>query len=139
MEDNVQNFLKVDFQLPDHAVELGRAEEMIDNLKHMLESLGEKSMIDDASHDYIYNEIIRVLDYVGKLSLPAFAIESGLEAMYTKHYRSAPELGKKLWLDHYEKIHYPYNLLKNRCYRLLTEVDRMYIKKFDKNPPNWKI
>jgi len=136
---DVSLFLNVDFTLPNHSNELYKAEEFINKLKHMLESLAEKGMIKDSSHDYIFNEIIRVLDYVGKLSICAFTIENELEAMYTAHYRSAPNLGKKLWLDHYEKIHHPYSLLKNRCYNLLTEVDRMYIKKYDKNPPNWKI
>jgi len=136
---DVQLFLNVDFTLPNHSNELRKAEELINKLKHMLESLSKKCMIDDSSHDYIFNEIIRVLDYVGKLSICAFTIENELEAMYSAHYRSAPNLGKKLWLDHYRKIHHPYSLLKNRCYNLLTEVDRMYIKKYNKNPPNWKI
>ena len=134
---DVQLFLEADFTLPNHSVELGKAEELINKLKHMVESISEKNIINDSSHDYIFNEIIRALDYVGKLSLCAFAVENELETMYTAQYRNSPKLGKKLWLDHYGNIHRPYSTLKNRCYRLLTEVDRMYIKKYDKNPPNW--
>ena len=30
-----------------------------------------------------------------------------------------------------------YSLLKNRCFRLLDELDELYIALYGKNPPNW--
>ena len=48
---DVQLFLNVDFTLPNHSNELRKAEELINKLKHMLESLSKKCMIDDSSHD----------------------------------------------------------------------------------------
>ena len=80
-----------------------------------------------------------MLDYVGRLSMPAFKIEDELEQMYVLQFKHAPQMGKKLWLDHYEDIHHPYTLQKNRCFRLLELLDAAYLEKFGKNPPNWKI
>jgi len=134
-----EQFLTVDFKLPCHSNELSKAEEIIEKLKHRLEVIAMQRTIDAASHDKLYNEIVRVLDYVGRLSMPAFAIEDELEQMYIIKFKNAPAMAKKLWLDHYEDIHHPYTLLKNRCFRLLEELDALYFKKYNTQPPNWKI
>jgi hypothetical protein len=134
-----EQFLTVDFKLPNHSNELSKAEEIIEKLKLKVEQHAANNTIDDKLHDFLYNELVRVLDYVGRLSMPAFAIEDELEQMYIIKFKNAPELAKKLWLDHYEDIHHPYTLLKNRCFRLLELLDESYYEKFKKNPPNWKI
>ena len=139
MSENQELFLTVDFKLPAHANELSKAEELIEKLKHRLEVVVMQRTMDDQTHDKLYNEVIRVLDYVGKLSMPAFAIEDELEQMYILKFQKQTAMAKKLWLDHYELIHHPYSLLKNRCFRLLDELDVVYHKKFGKQPPNWKI
>jgi len=139
MPVNKEQFIACDFNLPTHANELSKADDVIGKLKHRLEVMIMQRTIDDKSHDNLYNQTCRVLDYVGRLSQPAFAIEDELERMYLIKFRNSPQLAKKLWQDHYEDIHHPYNLLKNRCFRLLEELDVAYFKKFNKQPPNWKI
>ena len=139
MPIDTELFLQVDFKLPNHSNELSKAEEIIAKLKTKVESLAANKTIDDKQHDYLYNEIVRVLDYIGRLSMPAFAIEDELEQMYVIKFHKSPAMAKKLWLDHYETIHHPYTLLKNRCFRLLEDLDIMYVKRYKKNPPNWKI
>jgi hypothetical protein len=134
-----EQFITHDFKLPVHSNELSKAEEIIEKLKHRLEVLQMQRTIDDKSHDLLYNEIVRILDYVGRLSMPAFAIEEEIEQMYVLQFKHAPQLGKHLWLLHYEDIHHPYTLLKNRCFRLLEDLDQTYFKKFNTQPPNWKI
>lgn len=134
---NNTEFIKTDFNLPNQANELSKAEEVIEKLKN--EITNSTDSITDLSHDRLYEQVIRVLDYVGHLSVPAFEINDRLEAMYIQQHPYAPGLAKELWLQHYETIHHPYNLLKNRCWRMLEELDENYIKKFGKNPPNWKI
>jgi hypothetical protein len=124
---------------PDHKNELSKAEEIIEKLKNRLKIIQTQKRIDDKTHTETYEEIIRILDYVGRLSQSAFDMQEGLERLYTKQYIHTPELGKKLWLDHYDKIHHPYSLLKNRCFRMLEELDAEYIKRHKKYPPNWKI
>ena len=139
MTETTQEFLPVEFTLPNHSNELSKAEEIIEKYKHRLEVLEMQRTIDAKSHDELYNQIVKILDYVGRLSMPAFAIEDELEQMYILKFTNAPAMGKKLWLDHYEKIHHPYTLLKNRCFRLLEELDALYFKKYNTQPPNWKI
>jgi hypothetical protein len=132
-----ERFIQHDFQLPDHNNELFKAEEVIEKLKNRLRIIKTKRIIDDKIHTSMFEQIIRVLDYVGELSLPAFGIEDDLEQLYIKRYPHCPVLAKKLWLDHYENVHHPYNLLKNRCYKLLEELDTEYFKQHKKQPPNW--
>jgi hypothetical protein len=134
-----EKYIDHDFNLPNHSTQLAKAEEVIEKLKDKVKILHEKKCINNKLHTDTFEEIIRILDYVGTLSKAAFDIEEDIERLYTKQYCHAPELGKKLCNDHYEKIHHPYTLLKNRCFRLLEELDEMYRKKFKKNPPNWNI
>jgi hypothetical protein len=134
-----EKFIAHDFNLPMHANELSKAEEVIDKLKTELKTITVNKIINNRLHTKLFEEIIRVLDYVGQLSEPAFAIEDELERMYILKYKHSPSLAKKLWLDHYGEIHHPYNILKNRCFRMLDELDEEYIKKFKCKPPNWNI
>ena len=134
-----ENYITHDFKLPNHHNELCRADDIIDKLKNKFRKIQNNKTIDDKNHDYLYNEIVRILDYVGRLSMPVFAIEDELERMYILQYTKFPELAKKLWNDHYEKMHHPYTILKNRCFRMLEELDDEYIEVHDKKPPNWNI
>lgn len=126
------------FELPDHGNELSLAEETIEKLKNRLKIIVLQKSITGKSHEELYEDTMRVLDFVGQLSLPAFALEDEMQEYYTKTYIHAPQLAKKLWLSHYGKLHQPYNLLKNRCFRLLEEIDAEYFKRHKKRPPNWK-
>lgn len=127
-----------EFELPDHGNELSLAEETIEKLKNRLKIIVAEKSIKEKSHEKIYEDTMRVLDFVGQLSLPAFALEDTMEEYYKLTYLHAPQLAKRLWLNHYGKVHQPYNLLKNRCFRLLEEIDAEYFKRHKKRPPNWK-
>jgi len=131
--------IKTDFNLPNHDNQLSTAEDIIEKLKARLSKIVRTNkLISDNDFISIFEEIIKVLDYVGRLSMPAFAIEDELAEMYKMNYSHAPELGKKLWLDHYGNVHRPYNLLKNRCFKMLEDLDEHYINVHSKNPPNWR-
>jgi hypothetical protein len=134
-----ESFIIYDFNLPTNANELSKAEEVIEKLKLKIKDIIVNKTINDKIHTTLFEEIIRVLDYVGNLSVPFFKVEEKLEELYILQYSHSPKLAKKLWLDHYEFIHHPYNLLKNRCFRMLDELDEAYIKRFKHEPPNWKI
>ena len=138
MEESIK-LLKHDFNLPNHENELSKAGDVIEKLKSKLTKHKSTRDIDDKQFVDFYEEVIRALDYVGRLSMPVFAIEEEVEAMYTKRYIHAPILAKSLWLDHYEELHHPYNLLKNRCFKILDELDELYRELYEKNPPNWSI
>jgi len=132
-------FIKHDFNLPDHSTQLLKAEEVINKLKDKLKNIELTKSITDEKHTVLYEETIRILDYVGNLSKSAFNIEEEIERLYTLEFHNSPQLGKKLCNDHYEKIHHPYTLLKNRCFKLLEDLDENYRKVHKKNPPNWNI
>lgn len=132
-------FITHDFNIPDHSTQLQKAEEVINKLKDKLKHIEQTKSITDDIHTKLYEETVRILDYVGKLSISAFDIEEEIERLYTLQFQNSPQLGKKLCQDHYEKIHHPYTLLKNRCFKLLEDMDNEYRKCWKKNPPNWNI
>lgn len=134
-----EKFITHDFNLPNHDNELSKADDTIEKIKNQIKVITIQGSIDGKSHTELFEEVIRVLDYVGKLSMFVFEIEDDMEEKYKMDFLHAPELGKTLWQEHYGKLHRPYNLLKNRCYKLLDELDEEYQKRHDKRPPNWKI
>lgn len=137
---SIDNLIDISIlELPDNSNELHNAELHIDSIKTKLDDVFNNNSINDYTHDYYYNEIVKILDYVGQLSVPAFNTFNQLEIMYTLKFPHSPALAKKLWLDHYDSIHYNYSILKNRCHRLLDDIDNNYITKFKIYPPNWNL
>jgi len=132
-----EKFITVDFKLPNHSNELSKADDVIEKLKKKIDKIITKEELTDENHTQLFEEVVRVLDFVGRLSMPAFEIEYKLEEMYIQQYLHSPELAKKLWLDHYELIHHPYTILKNRCFKLLEDLDAEYMRLYGKNPPNF--
>jgi len=120
-------------QLPNHTVELNKADSIILTLRDKVEFLQNCMSISDVQHLQTYEEIFRILDYVGTLSQSIFDIQDELENEFMKKYKNS-----HLWTDHYEIIHKPYNVLKNRCYKMLDELDELYIECNGKHPSNWK-
>ena len=56
--------------LPVQVNELSKAEDLIEKLKSRFETVKLKKSISPESHEHLYEETIRVLDYVGRLSMP---------------------------------------------------------------------
>lgn len=132
-----KQFIVHNFNLPNHANELSNAEDNIEKIKCKFKEYQKTKTISNKQFIILYEETIKVLDYIGKLSLSAFNIETQVEELYFKQFKHSPELAKKLWLEHYEKIHHPYDLLKNRCFKLLDDYDEFYLKIHKTVPPNW--
>lgn len=126
------------FDLTNHDKELSDADNLLNNLKlKVIDEIVNKTL-DDNVHLILYEEIIRVLDYVGRLSMQVFEINEELEKQYFFKYKKSPAMAKELWLNHYDRLHRPYSLIKNRCFKLLDRLDNGYIDIYQKNPPNWK-
>lgn len=139
MSEDTKEYIKTDFNLPCHDNELSKVEDLIIKLRQDFNNYIETKKISDEDFITVFENIIRVLDYVGRLSDFVFKIDDELEKRYKIEYLHAPELGKVLKQQHAEKLHHPYNILKNRCWKLLEELDELYIGLYDKEPPNWKI
>ncbi len=131
--------LELNLNIPKHGNELSRAEYRIEKIREKFTKLVTDNSITDKIHVDLYEEIISSLDYVGKLSKPIFALEDEIETAYTMAYLHCPdqELVKRTWYKHYEELHQEYSILKNRCFKLLDELDEEYIRKYKKNPSNW--
>ena len=134
-----KDYIVYDFNLPDHTSDLARIEDIISKIRSKLETITTNKTINNANHLALFEETVKVLLNVGGLSQPVFEIGDEMEAMYTQRYKHAPSLGKQLYLGHYEGIHHPYDILKNRCFKLLGDLDKLYAKTHKKCPPNWKL
>jgi len=124
--------------LPDHTLELDAANILLEKYKIITKSFATTNAITNVQHLELYEKIIRVLDYVGRLSMPVFEINEEMETLYFIKYPQSPELAKKLWLEHYGILHNPYNLIKNRSFTALDNLDNLYFKCNGKHPDNWK-
>jgi ribosomal protein L11 methylase PrmA len=133
----MNNMFALNLTIIDNSEELVKAEETIKNIQTELLLCAERKSIDDHKHENLYENTIRVLSLVGQLSKSIFNLEDSIEAAYTQHYIHSPALAKKLWYEYYESLHHPYTILKNRCWRMLDEIDSVYVKKFHKKPLNW--
>ena len=132
--------LEIDLDLPDHSTELEEVDEYIKNLKLKLAEYKANRIQQPMSlkqYTKMYDEIVRGLFYLGNLSLPAFATEDIIEKKYFEIYKHAPELAKKLWWDHYESVHRPYTLFKNRLFKMIEDLNDLYILIHKCTPPDY--
>jgi len=132
--------LEIDLELPDHSTELEEVDEYIKNLKQQLADYKADRIQQPMSlkqYTKMYDEIVRGLYYLGNLSLPAFATEDIIEKKYFQIYKHAPELAKKLWWDHYESVHRPYTLFKNRLFKMIEDLNDLYILIHKCTPPDY--
>jgi regulator of PEP synthase PpsR (kinase-PPPase family) len=128
-----------DFNLPNQKNQLNSVEETINKLKKVVSTVIFDESITPEIHERLYEEIVVALDKAGRLSKPVMEVQDELEAMYILKYPHSPQLAKRLWYEHYEQLHHPYSILKDRCFRMLDELDVAYRDKYGKNPPNWEV
>ena len=131
--------LNLNLNIPNHSNELSRAEYKIEKARDKFNKIVIDGTITDKIHGELYEEVISSLDYVGKLSKPIFALEDEIEQAYTMAYIHCPDqvLVKRTWYMYYEELHQQYSILKNRCFKLLDELDEEYIARFNSKPSNY--
>jgi len=132
--------IQIDLDLPDHSKELEDVDEYIKLLKSRLADYKRTRLAKPMSlkeYTAMYDQILRGLYYLGSLSLPAFATEDIIEEKYFKTYKHAPELAKKLWWDHYESVHRPYTLFKNRLFKMIDDLTALYMLIHKCPPPDY--
>lgn len=136
---DIQNFIVINFNLPDHTKELITADNLVAALTTKINQIITNNSLTSNLHTSLYEDVIKLLDWAGRMSMPLFEVEDDIEALYVKEYIHCPALAKELFYQHYEQLHKPYTLLKHRCYWLLDKLDATYQDKFHKTPPNWNI
>ena len=135
--------LPLELNVPDHSQELQTIEENIDKRSFELEFITKNNLMDDYHHTALYEATFKELISLGHLSQPIFNLQDSIEEVYTKQYLHdtktlKPHQVKRLWYSHYESLHKPYTILKNRCWRLLNQIDAQFFLTFpDLFPPNW--
>lgn len=129
--------LEIDLELPQHEEELKKVDEKINEYKKKLQKIKESKILPPNEFNELYEKVITILYYVGGLSESAFAVESLIESTYFNVHRDQPELARNLWQEHYGSIHQPYNVRKNRLFKLLEQLDDLYIKINKCFPPNY--
>ncbi|GAF79416.1 unnamed protein product [marine sediment metagenome] len=130
----------VELDLPDHTSELRDTIEYVNNLKKRLSNHKDQRLSAPMSvneYEALYEDIIKGLYYTGYLSTPAFNVQDKLEETYFTRYKHSPQLAKKLFWDHYEDIHHPYTLIKNRLYRIITELNELYFRIHKRFPADY--
>lgn len=133
-----EKLLNLELDLPDQTEELTNTEYALGEIKTRFREIQKNKSIDEDIHEELFEEIMILLDYLGYLSQSAFKLRDYIEDEYFKKYKNAPALAKVLWQEHYALIHRPYNILKNRCFRLIDELDKEYYNVHKTYPPNYK-
>ena len=90
------------------------------------------SLTDDQKYAMCY-VVNHALDVIGVLSITRFEARTKLEELYDLKYKHSPELGKTLYLEHYESLHKPYDKLKLKCYSLLCRIDPDQFKELEED------
>jgi hypothetical protein len=131
------NQLPTTFTLESHTKELFYANDQIRDLEQQLNDAVLINKMSNSHHEKLFENTANIIDLVGGLSKQVFDIEQQLEDQYTEAFIHTPELGKKLWYDHYEELHKPYTNLKNKCWRLFDAIDECFINANKSKPNNW--
>ena len=79
--------------------------------------------------EYYLNVLDKTLFRVGDLSQPVFQIKDELEKNYYSKSNNY-KLSKKLFLDHYNAIHKPFDKTKNKVWDLIDRVKRENLDSF---------
>jgi len=134
------SIISIELDLPTHTRELEDTEEYCKTLKEKYNEFKISrvaSPMSDKEYESLYDSIMKGLYYLGYLSQPAFDVEDIIEEKYFQTYKHSPELAKKLWWDHYESVHRPYTLLKNRLFKLIDDLNDLYFLIHKKTPANY--
>lgn len=136
---NASEFLEICIDLPDHKQKLSEIDFKLERIKHKFDQIQLKGCITDNIHESMYDETVLLLDFVGKLSKPLFSLRNTVENEYFETFRSSPKTARERWYKHYEHIHKPYTVLKNKCYSILENLDNEFVKIHKKYPRNYNL
>lgn len=129
----------MEYNIPDNSYELNEINKTITidikpKVATFLDKADKENKINEKEYEELTETIKSILFKVGALSIPIFNLKDIIREEYTKKYIHSPELGRKLWLDEYSKLHKPYNLIKNTCFNWLDSLEEKYILINKKKP-----
>lgn len=135
---NKRVFMFKGIEIPDDTAELFKCELYIEELKKKIVKHRSIRKISDSEHLSIYENTCCVLQYVGDLSNNIFNLRDVIENVIYDENQKNPKLGREIFNIEYEKLNFEYDKLKNRCYNILDDVDRLYMSVNKKYPSNYE-
>lgn len=120
---------KTKLVVSDNTKDLKRIEAKIDYIKSKFTEHIKKEEVNEELKTLFVDKLSDLLLVLGDLSAPFFGKTlDKLEEIHIKENPQSPALGVKLALDEYQRIHAPYDRLKDSAYN--------YIEKIKKTEPN---
>lgn len=80
-------------------------------------------LIDRDRLNQMLAQLSRCLQKTALLSNSVTDIEKDLEIYYMENYENSPKLGKKLFYDHCDLLHVPYDKLKNYLWNSINTLE----------------
>lgn len=118
---------ELDLEIPDDDKEIEVLKKEIDNLGSRIKYYYNKK-IDKEKKEKLRQEVEDVIYCIADLSIPYFRINEPLREFYLKKHKSEPIKGRDLFLERYGELHKPYDTLKNKCYILFRNLEKLNIK-----------
>ena len=110
----------IEFEVPNHEKDLEEADAL---LKRILAKVTSPIELGKDRKQAMLALTTDILYIIGDLSQAIFDLRTIMEEAYTHKYLKSPALGKKLYLEHYEGLHKPYDRLKNKTFKLIQLID----------------
>lgn len=126
--------LNLNINIPDNSEQLNEINSSLENIKTQIKIHKENKSLPNNSFDTLYESIAKNLILVAELSRPLFNLQNHIENFYFNEFKKSPALAKELYLNHYADIHYKYNMIKNKCFKLFDDLDELYFKIHNSKP-----
>lgn len=111
--------------LVNHSDDLAKINDFALKIKKKYEDDLRKEQVTSRKKELYIFTIEEALGLIGDMSRQAFDTYPLLEQVYAKKYTKSPKLGKKLFLDHYQQLHKPYDQVKNRLWKILLRINNV--------------
>lgn len=115
---------------------LRNAENEIESIRLRLNRIKGLRKINDEQFEQVFEGTCRQLFKISNLSIDVFNIQEDLQKKYNSLYPDDPKKAKMFFNMEYTELHKMYDILKNRCYAILEDLDLTYEKFNKRKPPN---
>lgn len=115
---------------------LRNAENEIESIRLRLNRIKELRKINDEQFEQVFEGTCRQLFKISNLSIDVFDIQEDLKKKYNGLYPDDPKKAKTFFNLEYSELHKMYDILKNRCYAILDDLDLTYERFNKRKPPN---
>lgn len=101
--------------------QLKKAYNLLIKLSTKFDQLNKFNEINEKERNILVADIITILELIGEMTDPLFAIRDDIEAKYFAKVKD-PEIARKLFLNEYEALHKPYDYVKNFGWNLYYKM-----------------